>query len=199
MLDVGCWMNIPDIKLPRLLCRHSIVRFPASRFQDQRPHSHLQNVGVYDAHVRLCGESLAQVGDQAVVQLNGDHAAGLLGDQLGEHAGSGADFKDRVGRRQIGRSDDAGAVCGINEEVLAQALLRVDAEGGELRKKRGWRRARNRRRTSNRLPGRHRLHTHLCQDRGRAGHQNRTGRLEQIARTRCAVTLDRADIHSEQV
>ena len=87
---------------------------------------------MHDAHVRLVGEAVAQEGDQAVVQLDGDHPAGLLGDQLGEHAGAGADFQDGVVPRQLGRGDDAGAVGGVNEEVLAQALLGADAEGGEL-------------------------------------------------------------------
>ena len=103
---------------------------------------------MHDAHVRLVGEAVAQEGDQAVVQLDGDHPAGLLGDQLGEHAGTGADFEDGVVPRQLGRGDDAGAVGGVNEKVLAQALLGADAEGGELGEegagsrvstRRGWR------------------------------------------------------------
>ena len=91
---------------------------------------------MHDVHVRLVGEAPAQEGDQAVVQLDGDHPAGLLGDQLGEHAGPGTDLQHCVVPRQLGRGDDAGAVSGVNEEVLAQALLGADAEGRELGEKR---------------------------------------------------------------
>ncbi len=65
-------------------------------------------------------------------QFDGDHAAGLRRDQLGQHAEARADLQHGVIRGQFGRGDDAGTVGGVNEEVLAQAFLGVDAEGGEL-------------------------------------------------------------------
>ena len=52
-------------------------------------HIHLQNIRMHDAHVRLAGETVAQERDQPVVQLDGDHPAGLLGDQLGSTPGPG--------------------------------------------------------------------------------------------------------------
>ena len=88
-----------------------------------------------DAHVRLAGEALAQNGDQPVIELDSDDAPSLLRDQLGQHTRPGADLKHGVGGGQIGRSYDPGAVRRINEEVLAQAFLGVNAEGSELGKR----------------------------------------------------------------
>ncbi len=88
-----------------------------------------------DAHVRLAGEALAQDGDQPIVELDGDDAPSLLRDQLGQHARSGADLEHDVIGGQIGGGNDPGAIAGVDEEVLAQALLGVDAEGRELREK----------------------------------------------------------------
>ncbi len=110
--------------------QRSIVR------RHQCPDIHLQNIRVHDAHVRLAGKTVAEERDQTVIQLDGDHAAGLLGDQLGEHAGTGADLQHRVVRCQLSRGDDAGAMRRVDQKVLAQALLWVDAESGELGKNR---------------------------------------------------------------
>ncbi len=85
-----------------------------------------------DGHVWLGCEAVAQEGDQPVVQLDGHHAAGLLGDQLGEHAGAGADLQHRVLGRELRGGHDMRAVRGVDEEVLAQPLLRANAERGKL-------------------------------------------------------------------
>ncbi len=83
--------------------------------------------------MRLSGEALAQKGDEALVQLHGDHAAGLLRDQLGEHAGAGADLQHGIGGRQPGRGHDAVSMRRIYQEVLAEALFRRDAQDREPR------------------------------------------------------------------
>lgn len=85
-----------------------------------------------DRHVRLRGEAITQKGDQAVVELDRDHAASLGCDQFGEHARAGADLQHDVSRGQPGRRDDVRPMGGVNEKVLAQALFGADAEGGEL-------------------------------------------------------------------
>lgn len=85
-----------------------------------------------DSDMRLGGEAVAQEGDEPVVQLDGHDAAGLLRDQLGEHARAGADLQDGVLRGEIGRGHDMRAMRGVNEEVLAQPLIRVNAQGRKL-------------------------------------------------------------------
>jgi hypothetical protein len=73
-------------------------------------------------------ELATQERDQPVIELHGNHAACLVGEQLRESTRTGADFDDRVVTGQRSRGNNTGAVSGIYEEILAQALLRMDAE-----------------------------------------------------------------------
>ncbi len=87
----------------------------------------LQNIPVYNFHMGLVGEAVAQDGDEAVVQLDGDDPAGLGGQIAGEAAQPRPDLQHRVRRGEVGGGGDAGQVGLVHQPVLAQGLLGVQA------------------------------------------------------------------------
>ncbi len=78
--------------------------------------------------VRPVRKAFLQQRDEAIVKFDGHDPARLLGDEFGQHAGTGADFEHGVVCGEVRGGDDARPVGRVDEEVLPQPLLRADAE-----------------------------------------------------------------------
>jgi len=86
-----------------------------------------QDVGVHQGDVGVVAEAVVQQRDQAVVQLDGDHPAGDIGQPVGQRAGARADLQHGFFRAEFRRADDLVQGVGIVQKVLAQAFLGADA------------------------------------------------------------------------
>ncbi len=91
----------------------------------------LQDVSVDKGYIGLTCELLPEDGNETLVEFDGDDASGPRCQLMGQCAEAGADFKDVIGRREIGRTGDAGEVGRVDEEVLAEGLLEVQIVAAE--------------------------------------------------------------------
>jgi hypothetical protein len=86
---------------------------------------------MYNLDMGLRGELGVQDGDQAIIQFDGDHAAGLRGQSAGEDAEARADFEHNVVRRQVGGGDDVIQMLFVDQKVLAERLFGVEVVGAD--------------------------------------------------------------------
>jgi adenosylcobinamide-phosphate synthase len=100
------------------------------RLQDLRPQLVLvaEDVAVdQDDLVAERGDGLVRHGVEGVVELDAEDGTGLLGEADGEAPGAAADLEGQVGRRQLGGAQEQLEQVQVDEEVLAELVLRLDA------------------------------------------------------------------------
>ncbi len=95
---------------------------------------HRQGVGLDDPQAtrRGLGESLEQACEPGV-GLDGDDPGVRFQQGAGEAPGAWSDFEDALARFELGQPDDFAADVEVEQEVLAEAFVRLDAgrrEGG---------------------------------------------------------------------
>ena len=85
-----------------------------------------QRVPEHEADVRATVQSLAERRFEPPVELDRVHVPHPIGEERREHAEPGPDLEHDVARRQIRKSLDHGEQVAIDQEVLAECLLRAD-------------------------------------------------------------------------
>ena len=73
----------------------------------------------------MIGKLLTQDGNQPLIQFDGHDASGLFGQVMGQCAEAGTDLEHCVGWCEVGGVGDAGQMGRVDEEVLAEGLLKV--------------------------------------------------------------------------
>ena len=71
----------------------------------------LEHVHVQHAHVVDSAEGIAGEFVKRRVNFDGEHRAGLVGEQGGHVAGAGADFEHQIGTRQLGSGPGIRSGC----------------------------------------------------------------------------------------
>ena len=88
----------------------------------------LEDVGVQQADVvALALDGLLGHAGERRVDLDAQHGPGLLHQPHGHAAGAAAHLQDQVVRRQLRRAQDQVDQVEVDQEVLAQLVLRLDA------------------------------------------------------------------------
>ena len=85
-----------------------------------------QDVGLDELHVVVCGQHVSKRGYQPRVELHRDHASAPCGKRDGQRANTRPDFQDLIAAVGSGCFGDGVAELGIDEEVLAEAVLKGD-------------------------------------------------------------------------
>jgi hypothetical protein len=86
-----------------------------------------EDVRLHDLDVVVAGDDLAQRGDQVAVELDGDDPECARGERDRERAHASADLQELVVAIGDGGFGDRVAQCGVDEKVLAEAMLEGDA------------------------------------------------------------------------
>ena len=106
--------------------RHDFQRLPAVLFLRQLRQVHFHDVFVDDLNVVPAGQGVLKDGDERTVDLHGDDFLRRAGQVLGHGADARPDLQDAVILRDLRRFDDLLQHAGIDEEVLAEFLLKCE-------------------------------------------------------------------------
>ena len=104
------------------------VRDQLGRGRIERGEVELESVTPVEVDVRPRGEC-GQVRRKRAVELDRVNVPGPVGEACGEHPQAGTDLEDDVSWAELGETLDHPEDVLVDEEVLAELLLRTDAHG----------------------------------------------------------------------
>src|SRR5262249_53397647 len=87
----------------------------------------LEGVGMEKRDIRQWGVHFTGQGEEAGVDLHAQHGAGLLGQADGQTASAAADFEHNIVFGQLGGTQDQIEQVEVDEKILPQLVLGLDA------------------------------------------------------------------------